>query len=249
MKLIFRILAVLNCLLIFADVGRAALPDVLVDTKSEDTSPCTLRQIVELGNKNYKATGSTAAANLTTNKDLSATLGSESAASTKGISALTLKRIAAIESKCDLDLAYSKPKVKGYFQMSSDACTDVGIQFADIDDKAEWKKGCEAGRKFLDLNWQRIDKQGIPLVDGDQATLTALYLWHQQGSGGAAALLKHLSDGSAAKTVANDNMRNNIGPKALAMIDGPDDVDHELTELEYYAFWVGAIKATIESIK
>ena len=229
--------------------GWGNLPDVDVDSKSAPNSPLALKEVAQRGRNNYKATGTAAAANLTANEELRMTLDAEAAKSQKGISGLTLRRIAAIESKCDLDLAYSKPLVRGYFQMNEAACTDVSIPFADIKEKTAWKKGCEAGRKFLDLNWKRLEDEGLTLSDGTKATLTVLYLWHQQGSGAAPKLLKNLADGTAKGKAANDNMRANVGPQALASIDGPATGGHKMTELEYYAYWAGAIDATIEAIK
>jgi hypothetical protein len=223
------------------------LPDVTGDNKSSDDAVLTLHQVHDKGSGNYKKAATDAATNLASNSDLAGELKSQAQSSTH-LSELTLRRIAAIESRCDIKFAYSttNPSFRGYFQMGKDACTDVGINFSDISDPSQWRKSCEAGRLYLDLNWKRLTDSGASLTDGDKATLTLLYLMHQQGPGAAPSLWSDLNDGSAATTAASSNMRNNVGPKALAAIEGTNG--RKLTELEFYAYWVGAIDAVCAQI-
>jgi hypothetical protein len=221
-------------------------PDVLAQTTCNIGSPLTLKQIYDRGAANYKPAATDALSNLNNNVDLSTQLKAE-ASKAKHVSELTLRRIAAIESRCDLRYAYSKDNFKGYFQMGEQACKDVGLKLSHISDPSQWRNGCEAGRLYLDLNWDRLAGNGAVLRDGDKATLTALYLMHQQGPAAGAQLWKHLCDGSAANTAASAAMRANVGPEALENIEG--DGPHEMQELEFYAYWVGALDIVIGTIR
>jgi hypothetical protein len=221
----------------------AELPNVEEDKKSAATSALTLKAIWSLGKKNYGDAATKAVTNLAGNKDLADVLEVESKLS-KNFSFLSLKRICAIESQCDLTFAYSKASYKGYFQMGKDACTDVGTKFTDIDEKSEWKKSCEAGRLFLDLNWKRLADKGASLTDGTMSTLTLIYLTHQLGAGGGPALFKTLNDGTAASAEASKDMLANIPPKATASMIGA--AGHKITQLEFYAYWAGSIQVVMD---
>ena len=234
-------LAIISVFLFRVEIVLATIPDVVTDEKCTPDSPLMLKEIYGKGKANYKSAAEKAVKNLTDDAALAAELKVQAGLS-KHFSELSLKRICAIESQCSLEFAYSKASYKGFFQMGEDACTDVDIPFQDIDEKTEWKKSCEAGRLFLDKNWDRLARAGATLTDGEKATLTLVYLTHQLGAGGGPALFKSLDAGTSKTKEANDNMLANIPPKTKAAMQAGD---HEITELEFYAYWVGSIDAVI----
>ena len=159
----------------------AAFPDVVVDEKATSTSALTLKQIYSRGRLNWKSAAADALSNLSNDKELAGEIRSQASSSTN-FSELALKRICAIESRCSLEWAYSKAAYKGFFQMGADACKDVNMKMSEIDEKTEWRKSCEAGRKFLDLTWKRLSSAGAKLDHGKKESLTMIYLTHQLGS-------------------------------------------------------------------
>lgn len=232
----------LTLIITISQVALGDPPDVLTDNKSATTSPLKLREVHELGVKRWEGVAKKSADNLAADAELKAELNKAGT----HLAPLALRRIAAIESQCNRTFAYSQASYKGFFQMSQAACTDVNIAFTDIDEPTEWVKGCEAGRKFLDLNWERIKNGGVTLKD-DEASLVALYIAHNQGYSASVKLWKNLNDNSAATKNASSAMVNNVWKKDLENIEGT--AGHKLTELEFYAYWKGAIHGIAEKIQ
>lgn len=130
--------------------------------------------------------------------------------------------------------------------MGDDACKDVGVDFSTIKNPASWGAGIDAGVKYLEKNHQRLKDDGYTPDVSKPTSLLHFYLYHQQGPNGGKRLLDNVKSGKAKTTQAPKRMRVQVAKSALTAFDADGT---NMTEYEFYEYFLGAMNAVCEAIK
>jgi hypothetical protein len=165
--------------------------------------------------------------NLKSDTNLSDAL-AEAAAGAKYLKESDLKAIVAIESRANRATGINEDGYAGLFQMGKKAAKDVGYDYDDLKDPADWKTNVEAGTNYLDKNAGRLAAKGLPV------NALNVYLYHQQGPKGAPRILQEVADGTARTKAASKNMLKNLPPSYKASMSR---LGQEITVQNFYDYF------------
>lgn len=213
------------------------------DEKPTPDAPLTLGEIVDAAKRRWSPNAQGAARNLANDEELRRALADE--AQRHGLAEVFLRRLVAIESSADKRTGKNRFGYAGLFQLGRAACQDVGADYEDCDEPAEWRKNVEVGARFVALTRDRLDRELKRRRVERRLVAVDLYLAHQQGVGGCAALLEHVVKGTARTTDATPAMLNNIDGALKQRITAGGRVPKVV---EFHAYWVGAFTAVEEAI-
>lgn len=128
----------------------------------------------------------------------------DAAAAKYGQDPAVLRKIAWLESRGNPDAKNSQSSAGGLFQFIDSTASDYGLS-----DKFDAGQSADAGARLL-----RDNREGLKKTLGREPTAGELYLAHQQGLGGAQALLRN-PNRMAVDVVGADHVRLNGGTSGM----------------------------------